>query len=150
MSDEVDCDLAREMLSSVVEFFDEKQGELGTVKFYEMLSAKLSRVARREQPWTWRYAQGVHRGTIKPSKAFADAVLALGAALDEVSGAALAYTVEVRVYARPGAVQNNSLVLGESKMCARSGCRVSFVPNVPWRKYCSADCGAMAMEEMRR
>jgi hypothetical protein len=74
-----------------------------------------------------------------PSKRFVSAVYALGAAMDEVP-AVLAYTVQVKVFAKPGAIDDGSIVLGNSKPCGNPTCRVHIVPNVPWRVYCSDDC----------
>lgn len=141
MSDQIqrpDALLTKSMLNSIVEFFDD-QRSMGTVEFYGMLGAKLSKIVAKDPAWGWRYVQGVHAGTIDPSRLMASAVQALGAALDEVP-AVMAYTIEVRVFARPGQIQPGSVILGESKACARPGCRVRFVPNVPWRKYCSSEC----------
>ncbi len=140
--DAEEAKIIRDMLSLVVEYFDELRGDLGTVAFYDMLARKLSRIVRKEPAWTWRYVQGVHAGSIGPSKLFASAVNAVGAVLDEVP-AALSYTVEVRVLAPPGLVQAGSLLLGTSRECARPGCRVVFVPRVPWGKYCSSECCAL-------
>jgi len=147
--DESEAKYIREGLSLLVEYFEAMRAELGTVSFYEMLARKLSRVVRKEPAWTWRYAQGVHAGSILPSKLFASAVNAMGAVLDEVP-AALIYTVEVRIFAPPGKVQPGSLVLGSSKVCARPGCRVMFVPRVPWQKYHETECCVMAQKDERR
>jgi hypothetical protein len=136
----------QDLISSIVEYFDGQRSALGTVGFYTMLAEKLSRIVKKEPAWTWRYIQGAHAGSIQPSKLLIRAVNALGAALDEVP-VAMAYTVQVTIYARPDTVQAGSLVLGASKTCARPGCRVTFVPNVPWRKYCSTECCVKANNE---
>ncbi len=116
---------------------------------YEEWEVGVHERVKKEPVWTWRYVQGVHAGSIGPSKLFASAVNAVGAVLDEVP-AALSYTVEVRVLAPPGLVQAGSLVLGSSRACARPGCRVIFVPNVPWRKYCSSECCVLANNDEAR
>lgn len=147
--DELEIKIVRDLLSTVVEYFDEMRASMGTVEFYDMLARKLSRIVRKDPAWTWRYVQGVHAGSIGPSKVFASAVYAFGAVLDEVP-AALTYTVEIRVLAPPGNVKPGSLLLGKSKQCERPGCRVIFVPNVPWRRYCSTECCVMANNEDKR
>jgi len=138
----IDPHLTRELLSSVVEFFD--RPGLGNVALYELVTSKLNRITG--ESWSWRYIQGVHAGTIQPSRKIHRAVTALGAALDEVPAVAT-YTVEIRVFARPDQVEPGSIVLGQSRSCARLGCPVTFVGNVPWRRYCSPECSSMAHKE---
>jgi hypothetical protein len=109
------------------------------VKFYEMLAVKLSGAIggprKGKKAWTWRYVQGVEKGTIQASRDFERAVRAVGMALDgapvEMRG-----TVAVEVFAEPGAVLAGSLILGKTQICAWPGCGVKFVPRVPWQKYC--------------
>jgi hypothetical protein len=48
----------------------------------------------------------------------------------------VAETESVTVYARPGSVRANAIVIGGSKSCANPGCTIHFVPRVPWQKYC--------------
>ena len=117
------------------------------VKFWENIAVKLSRIVGKSKPWDWRYPAQVFTGQTKPSPKFAAAVMALGAALDEVP-VSMAYTIQVSVFAKPGTVDPGALILGESKACARPGCKVLIVPNVPWRKYCSDECRRKATEEI--
>lgn len=121
-------------------------GGQGHVAFYQEVATRLSTVVRQEPPWGWRYIQGVEKGTIKPSQKLARAVMTLGATLDGVSPQ-LADTEAIQVYARPGAIRPGSVILGESKTCARPGCTVSFVPRVPWQRYCSRECRAKYRQE---
>ena len=128
-------------LDALVEYFggipDDQEGR---VKFWDMLALKLSRIAQKSPPWSWRYPHSVYHGSLEPSKKFVSAILALGMAIDEVPSTMILYAVETRVYTRPGSVQDGSVVLGSSKPCKRPGCPVSIVPNVPWRDYCSDEC----------
>jgi hypothetical protein len=125
-------------LELIVEYFGGIP-EGGSVQFWEEMAAKLSRIVGKSPGWGWRYPQGVYTGTLKPSKLFGLAVMALGSAIDEVP-TTLIYTVQVRVFAPPGRVGEGSLVMGESKPCKRPGCPVHIVPNVPWREFCSDEC----------
>jgi hypothetical protein len=147
--DEKEATEVREQLSMVMEWFEGKREELGTVRFFEMLAQKLSGLAQKKPAWGWRYVQGVHAGSIGPSAAFAMAVRALGATLDDAP-VMLTYTVEVRVLARPGTVPSGALVLGEARPCQWKGCRVLFVPKVPWQKYCSYALHVQAERECRQ
>lgn len=144
---EAETSETQQSLSLIAEYFAPLR-EQGTVKFYEMLAVKLSRIVGKDPAWTWRYVQGVHKGSLAPSKTFAMAVGALGATLDEIP-AILAYTEEVRVFAEPGKVQPGAVILGESRPCARPGCRVVFVPHVDWQVYCSPRCRSFARTERR-
>lgn len=130
-------------LDALVEYFGGIP-EGGKVEFWEMLALKLSKIVGQDPPWTWRYPQGIHQEKIKPSKKFVTALLALGAAIDEVPGSMVLYSVQVKVYARPDAIQEGSIVMGDSKACARPGCPVRIVPNVPWRQFCSDECRELA------
>jgi hypothetical protein len=126
-------------LSALLEALRPAVNGLGHVALYKEIARRLSAVARKQPPWGWRYIQGVEKGTIVPSQKLARAVYSLGATLDGVP-TLVANTEPVQVYARPGSVRPGSIILGESKTCARPGCPVSFIPKVPWQKFCSSEC----------
>lgn len=107
----------------------------GKVEMYAHLAEKLSAIAHKEKVWSWRYVQSVHTGSIAPSEIFSNAVDVLMASLDGLP-AFVAETEPITVYARPGAIHPNAVILGESKSCAEPTCTVHFVPRVPWQKYC--------------
>jgi hypothetical protein len=111
----------------------------GHVAFYTDAARRLSVIVGKKPAWGWRYIQGVEKGTIEPGRKLTRAVAALAASMDGVP-AFVADTEPVQVYARPGAVRPGSVILGESRTCANPGCTISFVPNVPWRRYCP-NCG---------
>lgn len=125
---------ARAQYLELVEYFKAmKNGSL--VTFYTRLAGKLSAVVNRQEPWTWRYIQGVAKGTIEPSLEFARAVQILAAEVDGMP-VAIARLEQVDVFAEPGAVQHGSIVAGSSRVCASPGCNRVFIPNTPLRKYC--------------
>lgn len=134
-----ELDEIRTLLTGIVEFFEMSRGDMKQAEFFGMIAAKLSALVGREPAWTARYPQSVLSGTISPSPEFARAVKGLGALLDDMP-AILASAVRITIFAQPGTIREGSLVLGQSKVCARAGCRVMFVPNVPWRKFCSTEC----------
>lgn len=138
----------RDGLGEIMEYFGGIPEE-GKVKFWDDLAAKLSRIVGKNKPWTWRYPKQVYEGQTGPSELFASAVYAMGAAIDEVP-TAVVYTVQVRVFAKPGTVEDGSVILGQSKPCKRPGCRVRIVPNVPWRDFCSKECGEIFRKESRK
>ena len=131
----LDTDLVRSALQALVEHFSSPAADVDKVEFWTLIAGKLSRVVDHQPPWTWRYPQGVLKGTINPSRKFAQAVNVLGAAIDDVP-VALASTTSVQVFAVTGTVRPGSVVMGASKNCDTPGCRVVFVPNVPWRTKC--------------
>jgi hypothetical protein len=110
-------------------------GETGKVAAYQDLANRLSIVAHKESPWSWRYVQSIHHGSVEPSKKFLRAVELMMAEMDGLP-VSIAETEPVTVYARPGSVHPNAIVLSESKACANPVCTIHFVPRVPWQKYC--------------
>ncbi|HNB54986.1 MAG TPA: hypothetical protein PK530_23755, partial [Anaerolineales bacterium] len=70
-------------LKALMDIFEPTQN--GKVALYNHLAYQLSEIAGRSPPWTWRYVQGVLVGTLSPSPAFAQAVLALQMATQKVS-----------------------------------------------------------------
>lgn len=141
--DKTELRMVQNSLELITEYFGGVPVEAGKVEFWEMVAYKLSRIVGKDPAWSWRYPQGVMVGTVEPSKKFVSAVYALGAALDEVP-TVLAYTVQVRVFAKPGKVEDGAVILGESKPCGNPACKVMLVPNVPWRVYCSSECEKQA------
>ena len=137
-----------QVLSVLLEALRPSVNCLGHVALYKEIARRLSAVARKQPPWGWRYIQGVEKGTIAPSKKLGRAVFSLGATLDGVP-ALVADTEPVQVYARPGAVRPGSIILGESKTCARPSCPVSFIPRVPWQKFCSSECRGKVKKQDR-
>lgn len=127
----VDAGIVQMNLGLLVGIFDES----GKVAVYTDLAARLSELARKLPVWSWRYVQSVHAGSIPPSKKFARAVEILAAAVDGLP-TIIAETEPITVYARPGSVHPNALVISESKACANPICPIHFIPRVPWQKYC--------------
>jgi hypothetical protein len=117
-------------------------GKKGEVAFYQELAKRLSRIARKDKPWSWRYVQSVDHDTLghPPSKLFLRAIQILTAEIDGLP-AFIAETEAVTVYARAGAVHPNAIVIGESKGCANPTCTIYFIPRVPWQKYCPRCAG---------
>ncbi|MFZ6027271.1 MAG: hypothetical protein ACOYYS_06120 [Chloroflexota bacterium] len=123
-------------------------GQDGKVALYAALARRLSALAHKQPPWSWRYIQGVGSGRIAPSQKLAQAVIALGATLDGVPPVA-ANTQPVQVYAEAGRVRPGSIVLAASRPCARPACPVSFVPVVPRQRYCSHECARKVRRERK-
>jgi hypothetical protein len=107
------------------------------------IAYKLSRVAgekKTARPWTWRYLRSVLNETVEPSQLLVDTMLKLGALVDGApKEAVLGERVQVLAL---GKVSAGAVVLGDSKRCGNPGCRVEFVPKVPWQKCHSAECAA--------
>jgi len=112
--------------------------------------AELEDVARRlcdaaehnglERPsWGWRYLRNVLNGKLEASKRLTDAILRLGALLDGAPAEAIAGE-RVTILAL-GRVAAGAVVLADSRPCGNPGCRVEFVPRVPWQRFHSRECG---------
>ncbi len=130
---------ASQALQTLLETLKPALGGQGRVAFYEQVATRLSAVVDKQPSWGWRYVRSVEAGTVKPSRKFTRAVLGLGATLDGVP-APVADARPVQVYARPGTIRPGSLILSASTTCARPACTLSFVPRVPWQKYCCPNC----------
>ena len=104
---------------------------------YERLADRLSRISNKTTAWKWRYIMSVANETIDPSPALVRAVGLLTASLDG-RPAEFSEARQMQVMADPDRIQTGSLVLGYSKICFYPTCTISFVPVVPWGKYCPA------------
>lgn len=144
-----DASLTRNSLRIIMEMQADLANRLGPGAYHQHLADQLSRIANHNPPWTGRYVQSVASGTLKPSTAFALAVDAYSAGLDDVPQL-VAYTVRVMVFAPPGHVQDGAIVLGVSRPCLWPGCTTVFVPRVPWQRYCCADLHRKAAHRSNR
>lgn len=106
----------------------------GVVRYAD-LARRLSKIARKQPAWTWRYIESVAKGTIQASVKLQQAIDLLAASLDgarpEING-----MQAVQVFAWPGTVKENAIILSPSRPCADPACRINFVPVVPNQKYC--------------
>lgn len=96
----------------------------------------LSDVASKSPPWTRSYMHHALNGR-QGSKRLYQAIITLGAQLDGHT-VILANVEKIEVLARPGQLHPQSIILADAIRC--QGCRIAFVPRVPWQKYCSAKC----------
>jgi len=103
--------------------------------FYYQIAIRLSRIARKKAPWSWRYIQGVSAGTIRPSKRFAAACNLLSETLNgtppELTG-----LIPVRILAQPYLIRPDSVITFPSHICQFPSCTCTFIPRVPNQKYC--------------
>lgn len=111
----------------------------GKMRNLRELAATLSKIAKREKPWTHRYLNSLLNGDsgfrVTPELDIALRVLAT-----KLDGAnpLQARLVEITVYSVNGHTKPSSIILGESKRC--KGCQVLMVPRVPWQDYCGKEC----------
>jgi hypothetical protein len=112
----------------------------------QAIADRLSVLASKEPGWGWRYLRNVLNGKLEPSAKLAEAVMRLGATIDGTPDELVKserVSIQAIGHVRPGA-----LVLADSRPCANPGCRVEFVPRVPWQKCHSQACSA-AWRKMR-
>lgn len=107
----------------------------GKISVYRDMARRLSQIARKTPPWGWKYIESVLHGTVQPSARLWRAAQLLAASLDG-SDARISGMQAVQVYADPGTVAANAVVLAPSRHCADPSCRVQFVPVVPNQRYC--------------
>lgn len=127
------------ILESIFEALEPSWAGLQKVDRWIDLSRRLSHIASKEPPWSWRYMQGVATGSIAPSPKLVHAITTFAGSLDDYP-VDLGFAQPVLVLAAPGTIKERALVLGASRPCENANCRVWFVPRVPWQKYHSADC----------
>lgn len=107
----------------------------GRVELHTTVATRLSKVVKRVKPWGWRYIQGVSKGTIKPSKELSKAVDKLAYSMDDKSPE-LVDIEYVTVAAPRGKVQSRAYLSAASRLCENPACNITFIPRVPWQKYC--------------
>ena len=94
-----------------------------------------------ERPsWGWRYLRNVLNGKLEASRRLTDAILRVGALLDGAPAESV-QGERVQILAL-GKVSAGAVVLADSKRCGNPGCKVEFVPKVPWQKCHSKECAA--------
>ena len=116
----------RVLVAELLEGYHQQPGRSA----WRELGAVVGQLARG-RPYSWRYVQSIHSGTLPASNEFRLGSLRALAVLDGSSGI-LARSVEVTAWALDPSVAG-SLVMGQPRACE---CGVRFVPNVPWRKRC--------------
>jgi hypothetical protein len=124
--------------SILLQLLDDLQGKIhyrDHKDLYDDMAQRLSKIVKKDEPWTWRYVQSVASQTVAPSKKFKRAVEVLAVVFDEMP-IAIANSVSVSVFAEQGTIPEGAFVMGEARRCAMPGCTITFVPTVPWRKYC--------------
>ncbi len=102
------------------------------------LAARLSKLARRQKPWTYKNLDNIMegRGAFRVTRELDRALMMLASQLD--GGSPLKPLIrEITMYTVNG-LDEYAIVLGHSKRC--EGCAVLFVPNVPWRRFCCDEC----------
>lgn len=104
---------------------------------YKDMARRLSRLARKNPAWGWKYIESVLHGSVQPSRRLMRACEQLAASLDGSDGRIIGMQA-VQVYADPGSVAANALVLSPSRACAHPTCRINFIPVVYNQQYCPA------------
>lgn len=108
----------------------------------QRIADRLAALARHERGWGWRYLRNVLNGKIEPSGKLVDAIMRMGAVIDETP-VELAQSRAVTVRAL-GSVRAGALVLGDSRRCANPKCGIEFVSRHPRQKYHAARCRGKA------
>lgn len=116
-------------------------------KMLTEMALRLSDVARKDPPWTYRYLRGVLSGNLQASPLLMDAIMRLGALIDGTHPD-MARSTQTVVMAL-GVVKPGALILADSRRCANPGCKIEFVPKVPWQACHSSEC-AKAWRRVRK
>ncbi len=114
------------------------------------LAVKLSKIAHKEPPWSWKYLSSIlrkHKG-VTISAPLSHAIEILGAMQDGLTEIqARAHLIQA--YSLNGNVKPGSIILGKSKPCNYSRCQVEFVPRVPWQTCCCPEHTRAAYRERK-
>lgn len=121
--------------------------QLISVADLQSVADRLAELAGHSAGWGWRYLRNVLNGKIDASRKLSEAMLRLGAVIDETPED-LARSTPVTVMAL-GQVRAGALVLADSRRCANPGCRVEFVPRTPRQRCHSKECAAV-VRKLRR
>jgi len=114
----------------------------------ERIAERLAAIARKDPPWGWRYLRNVLNGKIEPSRKLMDAMMRLGAVIDETP-VELVQSERVTVQAL-GQVRPGSLVLADSRPCANPLCGIEFVPWHPRQVYHAVRCRKLKREGTKK
>lgn len=125
------------VLSEVIRGLGHDPAMIGVAEL-QRIADRLSALARKEPGWGWRYLRNVMNGKIEASQRLTDAMLRLGAVIDETP-VELAESRAVLVQAT-GKVRAGALVLADSRSCANPLCGMEFVPRHPRQVYHSVRC----------
>ena len=126
-----------ELLSDLLLALDHDP-QLITVAELQRVADRLAALVRHEKGWGWRYLRNVLNRKIEPGKKLVDAMLRLGAVLDDTPlELAQSHTVTIQAL---GNVRPGALVLADSRLCDYPACGIEFVPRMPWQRFHSARC----------
>ncbi len=111
-----------------------------SMKSFAVIARDLSRIVRKEPPWTKKYIHSVYHEQIEISPLLAKAVETLAQMADGTPGG-MAGSVYVRVLAQPE-IPEGILIPANAKVikCARPGCPVWFVRVHPRQEYHDPSC----------
>jgi hypothetical protein len=129
--------VVRESLKALIEHFGFTADGI-PVEEMQGIADRLSQMAGKSPAWGWRYLRNFLNKKIEASPKLIDAIMRLGMTVDDTP-ALLVMTEPVTVRAF-GKVKPGSVILADSRPCGRPGCRVEFVPRVPWQRFCSGEC----------
>jgi len=130
----MDQDQLRHMLAALVA----EHKALDPAYSYSRFGADLARMIGRKEPYKKQYIANVLKGVkgYPVSGELADGLQRLGAVQDGMD------EFQAGLRQLPAGVQSmtplhpNSVIMGASRLCAKPGCGLWFVPNSPSRRYC--------------
>jgi hypothetical protein len=119
-------------------------GQKITMANLDALAADLSRVIRRNRPWTGKFLHSLIKGYsgFKPNPQLLEALQVLTHRLDGVD--------EIQARTKQAQIRTlndlpaETIVLGQARRCAGLGCNILFVPTHPRQKYHSKNCARLS------
>ena len=111
-----------------------------TIKNFRVIARDLSRLVRKEPPWTAKYIHSVYKGYMHPSPLLAQAINSL-AQVSDGTPAGIAGTQYTKLLTSPDVPEGVLLPINAKIIkCARPGCPVWFVKVHPRQIYHDPVC----------
>lgn len=115
------------------------------------LAERLSKIAHKEPPWTWRYLNSIlkgHKG-FKMTKELDEAVVQLGMVLDGQS-IIQAKLRPIQAYSINGNTPDGVVILADVTRCHNPNCQLLFTKRSGNQRYCCEKCRRAAYREKRK
>lgn len=114
------------------------------------LAERLSKIAHKEPPWTWRYLNSIlkgHKG-FKMTKELDEAVVQLGMVLDGQS-IIQAKLRPIQAYSVNGNTPDGVVILADVIRCYNPNCQLLFTKRSGNQKYCCDGCRKKHYKEIK-
>lgn len=136
--------------SVLIDLYHTLYGQKIRMTHLDELATDLSQIAGRTRPWTGKYLHSLIKGYpgFNANGQFREALTVLASQLEECE--------QLETQAQQTTVKTihelppETVILGQAKRCATSGCNILFVPTHPRQKYHSKACAKIGQRQRRQ